>query len=139
MLSLSLKKNLVPKQVYLLIYSQPVSLRRLIALERSLTQPRKPAPCFLWIFLWFHTLIVIESDFPMYLKSDKKSEKYKCCRLDILDSVQNTFFYYLLVFFEAKRRINMTSSSRSSHIHRNYMLQTDNRLSSKYICKTDFI
>lgn len=48
-------------------YLQPVSLRRLMELERSRTQPRKPAPCFLWIFLWFHTLIVMESNFPMYL------------------------------------------------------------------------
>lgn len=49
-------------------YLQPVSLRRLMALDRRRTQPRNPAPCFLCIFLWFHTLMVIESDFPMYLR-----------------------------------------------------------------------
>lgn len=35
------------EEIESLAYLQPVSLRRLIALERSLTQPRKPAPCFL--------------------------------------------------------------------------------------------
>lgn len=49
-------------------YLQPVSLSLLIVLDRRRTQPKKPAPCFLWIFLWFQTLIVMESAFPMYLK-----------------------------------------------------------------------
>lgn len=48
-------------------YLQPVSLSLLMALDRRRTQPRKPAPCFLWIFLWFQTLMVMESAFPMYL------------------------------------------------------------------------
>lgn len=43
----------------------PVSFSLLMALERSRMQPRKPAPCRLWIFLWFHILMVIESVFPM--------------------------------------------------------------------------
>lgn len=55
--------------VWFAAHSQPVSLSLLMALDRSLTQPRKPAPCFLWIFLWFQTLMVIESVFPMYLKA----------------------------------------------------------------------
>lgn len=46
----------------------PVSFSLLMALERSRTHPRKPAPCFLWIFLWFHTLMVMESVFPTYLQ-----------------------------------------------------------------------
>lgn len=52
--------------------SHPVSFSLLMALERSLTHPRKPAPCFLWIFLWFQTLMVIESDFPMYLERESR-------------------------------------------------------------------
>lgn len=43
----------------------PVSFSRLMALERRRMQPRKPAPCRLWIFLWFHILMVMESVFPM--------------------------------------------------------------------------
>lgn len=58
------------------IYLQPVSLSLLIALDRRRTQPRNPAPCFLWIFLWFHTLMVMESAFPMYLRGGKIRKKY---------------------------------------------------------------
>lgn len=54
-------------------YVQPVSLSLLMALDRRRTQPRKPAPCFLWIFLWFHTLMVIESAFPMYLTREQRN------------------------------------------------------------------
>lgn len=43
----------------------PVSFSLLMALESSRMQPRKPAPCRLWIFLWFHILMVMESVFPM--------------------------------------------------------------------------
>ena len=49
------------------VYLQPVSLSCWMALDLIWTHPRKPAPCFLWIFLWFHTLIVMESLGPTYL------------------------------------------------------------------------
>ena len=48
-------------------YSHPVSFKRWMALDMIRTHPRKPPPSFLWIFLWFHTLIVMASSFPMYL------------------------------------------------------------------------
>ena len=49
-------------------YSHPVSLSLWIADDIIRTQPRKPAPCFLCIFLWFHILMVIESFCPIYLQ-----------------------------------------------------------------------
>lgn len=50
-----------------------------------LTHPKNPAPCFLCTFLWFQTLIVTESDFPIKLnqlkclqqKERKKNETIK--------------------------------------------------------------
>lgn len=50
-----------------------MSLSLWMALDIILTHPRKPPPSFLWIFLWFHTLIVMASIFPMYLPNSKLS------------------------------------------------------------------
>ena len=58
-------------------YSQPVSFSLLMALDRSRMQPRNPAPCFLWIFLWFHMLMVMESVFPIYLEHRRKGQLQK--------------------------------------------------------------
>lgn len=52
---------------------QLVSFRLWIKLGSILTQPRKPAPCFLWTFFWFHTLIVRQSFLPRYLVNQKKT------------------------------------------------------------------
>ena len=43
-----------------------------MAWDKILIQPRKPAPCFLWIFRWFHTLIVILSFLPINLFNGKE-------------------------------------------------------------------
>lgn len=50
-----------------------MSLSLWMALDIILTHPRKPPPSFLWIFLWFHTLIVMASIFPTYLPNSTMS------------------------------------------------------------------
>lgn len=52
----------------------PVSFKRWMALDMIRTHPRKPPPSFLWIFLWFQTLMVMASDLPIYLQDSKHKQ-----------------------------------------------------------------
>ena len=52
----------------------PVSFRLWMAFGIILTHPRKPAPCFLCTFFWFHILMVTESDLPIYLLLDDSNQ-----------------------------------------------------------------
>lgn len=66
------------------LYLQLVSLRLCIKLGSILTQPRKPAPCFLCTFFWFQTEIVRQSFLPRYLEFDEK--KNTTMSLTVLDT-----------------------------------------------------
>ena len=52
-----------------IIHLHPWSFSLSIACEVTRTHPKNPAPSLLWTFLWFHTLIVMESVLPTKLKN----------------------------------------------------------------------